>query len=164
MAQGHPMSRKTRRRRSTRREQATSPRCKFAKLASETAAAITNPSATIPSIAELFEKVPLFEKSLQRPFQQIIFRRQQRAAVRLQSLARVRTILEVSAIQLLRGDWKKCPSVKCSTTSIFFRATRNIPNLEIACATSAKQPEQDRVHFGIPLTRGHRGSPLHAKL
>ena len=100
---------KKQKRPSTSREEATSPRCKFAKLASETEAAIAHLLATHRNLAERLHELTRIEKALQRPFQQISVRREQRTTARLQSLARVRTILEVSAMQLLRGDWKKVP-------------------------------------------------------
>ena len=97
---------KKQKRPSTSREVATSLRRKFAMLVSETEAAIAN---LLVSLAERLREVARIEKASKRPFQQIAVRREQRTTARLQSLARVRTILEVSAMQLLRGDWKKVP-------------------------------------------------------
>ena len=100
MSQGRPMLPKKQKRPSTSREVATSLRRKFAMLVSETEAAIANLLATHRYLVEQLQELTRIEKALQRPFQQIYARREQRTTA---------AILEVSAMQLLRGDWKKVP-------------------------------------------------------
>ena len=110
MAQGRPMSLRKQKRPSTSREEATSRRCKLAKLASETEAAIADLILTHRNLAERLQELTRIEKALQRPFvKEIILLREQRTAARLQSLPRVRTILLMSAMQLLRWDWNGMP-------------------------------------------------------
>ena len=75
LAQGRPMLLRKQKRPSTSREEATSPRCKFAKLASETGAAIANLLVTHRYSAERLQELTRIEKALQRPFQQIVVRR-----------------------------------------------------------------------------------------
>ena len=87
---------------STSREEAPSLRCKLAKLASETEAAIANLIVTRWNLAERLQELTRIGK-------EIILPREQRTAARLQSLPRVRTILLVSAMQLLRWDWNGMP-------------------------------------------------------
>ena len=82
-------------------------------LVSETEAAIANLLATHRYLVEQLQELTRIEKALQRPFQQIYARREQRITA---------AILEVSAMQLLRCDWEKCPSVKCSIASIHYQS------------------------------------------
>ena len=102
MAQGRPMSLRKQKLPSTSREGATSLRCKLAKLSSEMEAAIANLRATHRNLAERLQELTRIGK-------EIILPREQRTAARLQSLPRVRNIPQVSAVQLLRCDWKGMP-------------------------------------------------------